>query len=175
MPSSSPALQPKPAAEHFSRPLVPDAWVEIMRYLDAKTLMNLAEAMPELKGLVFSPTILRSVTFEGDIDGNLIQRFLQEATRQLPVVEDHLTENVLLVSVIQELWFASCPTLSSEVILHSAGRCFNLRELYCVKCVVEPAQLFVLLSLELRSVTKLQWSLYDDHRYKARLTARPPC
>ncbi|KAL1435162.1 hypothetical protein MTO96_011090 [Rhipicephalus appendiculatus] len=148
MPSSSPAFQPKPTAENIVGLLVPDVWTKILCYLDAKTLMNVSEAVPELKALAFSPT---------------------ETTRQQPVVEDNPTENVLLVSSIRELRFAKCPTLSSAAILDCADRCSNLRELDCVKCVVEPAQLFVLLSLKLSSVRKLQWSLHEHHRYRARL------
>ncbi|KAL1435163.1 hypothetical protein MTO96_011091 [Rhipicephalus appendiculatus] len=169
MPSSSPASQPKPAAENIVGLLVPDVWTKILRYLDAKTLMNVSEAVPELKALAFSPTVLRSVKFEGGVDEACIRKFLQETTRQQPVVEDNPTENVLLVSSIRELRFAKCPTLSSAAILDCADRCSNLRELDCVKCVVEPAQLFVLLSLKLSSVRKLQWSLHEHHRYRARL------
>lgn len=68
---------------------------------------------------------------------------------------------------VQLLRFTKCLALSSEVIFNCAGYCYNLRELYCVNCLVEPPKLFDLLSLKLPGVKTLELSLYEDSYYKS--------
>ncbi|KAL1444487.1 hypothetical protein MTO96_029799 [Rhipicephalus appendiculatus] len=144
-----------------------DAWTEVFRRLDIETLVNMAKAAPELKRLAFSPTILRSVAFDPEADRRTVRMFLR-ATRK-EVDAENLVKEVPVATYVQELRFTNCLVLSSRVILDCMQHCNNLRQLYCVNCVVEPVELFVLLSTKLTSVTKLEWSLHDETHYESML------
>ncbi|KAH7971878.1 hypothetical protein HPB52_003643 [Rhipicephalus sanguineus] len=128
----------------------------MFRYMDAESLLNMAEATPELKSFVFSSTIMKSVTFNPASDERTIEKFMQRAREEL--IQER---NVPAVSCVQELHFTNCLTLPSSCILECADSCLNLRELHCVNCPVDPAELFEYLCLRLTCLEKLEWSLYD--------------
>ncbi|KAH6945530.1 hypothetical protein HPB50_008876 [Hyalomma asiaticum] len=91
-----------------------------------------------------------------------ISQFVQATRREL-------VRDVPITEYVRELHFTYCALLPSNVILRCAQYCYNLRELYCANCVVEPAELFRLLSLKLTCVTTLHWSLYDACYYESKL------
>ncbi|KAH7973096.1 hypothetical protein HPB52_021186 [Rhipicephalus sanguineus] len=144
--SSTPGASPPGlATPYLIGPFPPDVWVEIFRYMDAESLLNIAEAVPELKSVVFGPTVMKTVTFDPESDERTIEKFVQAARAEL----------------IQELRFTNCLTLPSSNILECAGSFPNLRELQCVNCLMDPADLFRHLTLRLACLEKLEWSLYD--------------
>ncbi|KAL3198183.1 hypothetical protein MRX96_014523 [Rhipicephalus microplus] len=141
------------APTRFPAALPPEVWAEIFRKLDIESLLNVADATgPAWRRLIFSATLLRSVTFDRKTDERILRKFLL-ATRE-EFVEDKPVGNVPFTLQVRELRFATFFTLSSEVILDCVGRCQNLRGLHCVNCCVEPTRLFSLLSLRLRRVTR---------------------
>ncbi|KAL1444486.1 hypothetical protein MTO96_029798 [Rhipicephalus appendiculatus] len=127
----------------------------------------MAQAAPELKYLAFSRTVLRSVTINAATDEETIKNILQATGDELD--PESLEENLPLVEHVRQLRFTNCHALFYDAIIDIARCCYNLRELYCVNCLVEPAALFAVLSLTLRCVTKLEWSLYDERHYESRL------
>ncbi|KAH7971883.1 hypothetical protein HPB52_003648 [Rhipicephalus sanguineus] len=132
-----------------------------------ESLLNMAVAAPELKRFAFAPTILRHVTFDPGTDRQTMSRFLQASRDE--IVADNKVKDVPLALHVQELRIANCLALSSDIILGCARHCEHLRELCVVNSVVEPAELFVLLSVRLTSVTNLQWSLHDEKWYQSGL------
>ncbi|KAL1444485.1 hypothetical protein MTO96_029797 [Rhipicephalus appendiculatus] len=144
-----------------------DAWTEVFRRLDIETLVNVAKAAPELKCLAFSPTILRSVAFDPEADRRTVRMLLRATRKEVDV--ENLVMDVPLAAYVQELRFTNCLVLSSGVILDCIQHCNNLRQLYCVNCIVDPVELFVLLSTKLTRVTKLEWSLHDEEHYESML------
>ncbi|KAH7971881.1 hypothetical protein HPB52_003646 [Rhipicephalus sanguineus] len=169
---SPPAAASQPtrhAHVDFLALLPPEVWTEVFRHLDIESLVNMAQAAPELKCLALSPTILRRVTFDPDADERTVGMFLRATREELDVQSQ--VKDVLVAAYVEEMRLANCLVLSSGVILDCIQQCDNLRQLYCVNCVVEPAELFVLLSTKLIRVTKLEWSLHDEKHYESRLNA----
>ncbi|KAH7973094.1 hypothetical protein HPB52_021184 [Rhipicephalus sanguineus] len=169
---STPAAASQPtrrAHVDFLTLLPPEVWTEVFRHLDFESLVNMAQAAPELKCLALSPTILRRVTFDPEADERTVGMFLRATREELDV--QNQVKDVPVAAYVEEVRFANCLVLSSGLILDCVQQCDNLRELYCVNCVVEPAELFVLLSTRLTRVTKLEWSLHDEKHYESRLTA----
>ncbi|KAH7973636.1 hypothetical protein HPB49_003475 [Dermacentor silvarum] len=164
MSSSTELAQRNRAAPNFIGPFPPEVWRNIFRHLDATSLLVMAEAVPKLKRFAFCSKIVRRVTFDPETDERAIKKFLGATREQL--IDDQV-EKVPLAVHVRLLRFTNCLALSSEVILNCAGYCYNLRELYCVNCLVEPPKLFDLLSLKLPGVKKLEWSLYEDSYYKS--------
>ncbi|KAL1444496.1 hypothetical protein MTO96_029808 [Rhipicephalus appendiculatus] len=168
MSTSVAASQPTMHAHaDFLALLPPEVWTEVFLHLDFDSLVNMAQAAPELKSFALSPTILRSVTFDPEADERTVAMFLRAKREELDV--QNQVKDVPFAANVEELRFAHCLVLSSEVILDCIQHCDNLRQLYCVNCVVEPAELFVLLSTKLTRVRKLQWSLHDEKHYESRL------
>ncbi|KAH7971885.1 hypothetical protein HPB52_003650 [Rhipicephalus sanguineus] len=162
--SSTPAAsQPSRVASDFVAPLPPELWVEIFRHLDVESLLNLAEAVPQWKDLAFSPTVVRSVTFDQGTDERIVEKFLL-ATRENLVREE--IRNKWLALDVRELRLTNCIALPSEVIIDVTRRCYNLRELYCVNCVVEPYELFRHLCWFVQGIKKVEWTLYDKRYYR---------
>ncbi|KAL1444482.1 hypothetical protein MTO96_029794 [Rhipicephalus appendiculatus] len=167
MSSSTTASQSTPTYADLLALFPTEVWVQICRHLDIESLLNVVQAAPELKCLEFSPAIAQCVTADPQTDERTIRKFLQ-ATRQGLDVQDHKNDVPLAVHV-EELHLTNCLALYSRVILDCVKQCQNLRELYCVNCLVEPAQLFVLLSRKLTRVTRLEWSLHNKEYYKTKL------
>ncbi|KAH6925463.1 hypothetical protein HPB50_005712 [Hyalomma asiaticum] len=161
------ASQSRDEVSSVVTPFPPEVWMEIFRSLDINSLLNVAEAFPNLKDFAFAPAFVRRVSFDPETDERTILKFVQ-ATHREPGRDVPITEYV------SELHFTNCTSLSSSAILHCAQYCNNLRLLDCVKCVVEPSELFRLLSMKLTCVTTLQWSLYDErcYKFKHRLSVR---
>ncbi|KAH6925880.1 hypothetical protein HPB50_011499 [Hyalomma asiaticum] len=170
MPGSSAASQPAEAVADFIPPLPPEIWTNIFRHLDINCLLNIAEAMPDLKELAFRPTFLDRVVFNAETDVRTIGKFVR--ARRQTLVYDRWIEMVPISLYVNELHFTNTVSLSSDAILHCIRHCSHLRELYCVNCVVEPAELFHVLSLKAMYVTKLEWSVYDERCYKSKLDSR---
>ncbi|KAH7973092.1 hypothetical protein HPB52_021182 [Rhipicephalus sanguineus] len=167
---SPPASQPtRHAHVDFLTLLPPEVWTEVFRHLDIESLVNIAQAAPELKCYALSPTILRSVTFDPEANERTVAMFLRAKREELGVKNQ--VKGVPVAAYVEELRFASCLVLPSCVMLDCVQHCHNLRQLYCVNCIVEPAELFVLLSTKMIRVTKLEWSLHDDKYYGSRLNA----
>ncbi|KAH7971880.1 hypothetical protein HPB52_003645 [Rhipicephalus sanguineus] len=169
---SPPAAASQPtrhAHVDFLALLPPEVWTEVFRHLDIESLVNMAQVAPELECLALSPTILRRVTFDPEADERTVGMFLRATREKLDV--QNLVKDVPVAAYVEELRLANCLVLSSGVILECVQRCDNLRELYCINCVVEPAELFFLLSTKLTRVTKLEWSLHDEKHYESRLNA----
>ncbi|KAH6925456.1 hypothetical protein HPB50_005705 [Hyalomma asiaticum] len=143
--------------------LPPELWAEIFRRLDLESLINVAEAVPECECLALSPTVLKRVNFDMETDEHIISKFLR-TTREEDDHDGH-TENVPLSSHVRELCFNNGRAIHCNVILNCAEQCRNLRELCCVNCLVHPAELFNLLSVTLKRVTKLEWTLYEESCY----------
>ncbi|KAH6925461.1 hypothetical protein HPB50_005710 [Hyalomma asiaticum] len=103
------------------------------------------------------------MTFGLGIDSLTIKKFLLMTREEL----DHNghTVNVPLSSYVRELRFTSGRTVPPSVILDCCEECHNLRELHCVNSHVHPVDLFVLLSVTLKCVAKLEWTLYEDFDY----------
>ncbi|KAH6948120.1 hypothetical protein HPB50_023058 [Hyalomma asiaticum] len=158
--------QPTLATANFIGPLLLDVWNAVFRYLDAESAMNMAEAVPELKSTAFSRTILRRVTFGPQTNEHTVRKFVELLDEQ-PAQHDYHAHGsrVRPFRLVEALRFTGCRTLPSPTIINSAGLFSNLRELYCVGCVVEPGKLFVILSQKLRCLETLQWSLFDGHFY----------
>ncbi|KAL1444478.1 hypothetical protein MTO96_029790 [Rhipicephalus appendiculatus] len=156
-----------PVANVFAH-LPPEVWAQILRNMDIDTRLNMCEAAPELKSLVFGPTVMRIVRTDPETDFRTIEMFLKETRKEL-VLGNHA---VVSVSVdVRELHFTNCVALPPGVIIDCVRGCSNLRELYCVGCVVEPAKLFVLLSTILHGLEKLEWSLHCTDYYESKLDA----
>ncbi|KAL1444489.1 hypothetical protein MTO96_029801 [Rhipicephalus appendiculatus] len=157
-----------PVANIFAR-LPPEVWAQILRIMDIETLMNMCAAAPELKSLAFSPTNMRIVRTDPETEFRTIEKFPKETRKEL-VLGNHVTDVSISVDV-RELHFTNCLALSPGVIIDCARSCSNLRELYCVGCVVEPDKLFVLLSEILHGLEKLEWSLHCKDYYESNLDA----
>ncbi|KAH7971879.1 hypothetical protein HPB52_003644 [Rhipicephalus sanguineus] len=167
MSSSATASPPTHMYENFVALYPAEVWMQICRHLDIESFLNVIRAAPELKCLAFSPVIAQCVTADPQTDERTIRKFLQ-ATRQGLDVQN-LTEGVPQAVHVEELHFTNCLALSSDAILDFAEQCLNLRELYCVNCLVEPAELFALLSVKLTRVTRLEWSLHHKGYYESKL------
>ncbi|KAH6945773.1 hypothetical protein HPB50_009852 [Hyalomma asiaticum] len=150
------------AANYISR-LPPEVLTEIFRRLDIKSLLNVAETLPEWKCLAFSSSVLKTVTFGQGTDVRTIMKFLVTTRKEI----DHNghTKNVPISENVRELCFTTVFRLPCSVILDCCKKCHNLRELYCVNSLVHPAELFILLSVTLKFVTKLEWTLYEEVYY----------
>ncbi|KAH6926754.1 hypothetical protein HPB50_021464 [Hyalomma asiaticum] len=170
MSSSATEPQPAEAAASIVTRLPPELWTMMFRCFDLESIFTVAEALPECKSLALSPTVVKTVDFDVETDERIITKFLQ--TTREEVDQDGRTENVPISSDVRVLRFTNCIALTSKAILECAQPCCNLRELYCVNCVVEPAGLFTLLSRTLKSVTKLEWTLYEHDYYESRLGSR---
>ncbi|KAH6925458.1 hypothetical protein HPB50_005707 [Hyalomma asiaticum] len=159
MSSSFQAPQLNQEAANYVPRLPPEVWTEVFRRLDIESLFNVAEAAPECECFAFSPTVVKRVTFDQETDERIITKFVRTTREELG--QHSRTENVPISSHARELHFTDCIALTSETILGCAQNCCNLREMYCVNCVVEPAELFVLLSRTLKCVRKLEWTMYS--------------
>ncbi|KAH6927045.1 hypothetical protein HPB50_025360 [Hyalomma asiaticum] len=162
MSSCATSSQPTPATANFIGPLLPDIWIEVFRYLDAQSLMNMAEAVPEVKSTAFSRTILRRVTFAPETNEQTVNKFLEAIDEKL-VQDKQQADDARSLHPVEELRFTGCRTLPSRAIIICAGHFSNLRELYCVKCVLQPDELFSMLSLRLKCLKTLHWSIFDCH------------
>ncbi|KAL1444491.1 hypothetical protein MTO96_029803 [Rhipicephalus appendiculatus] len=137
--------------------------------MDIETLWNMCEAAPELKSLAFSPTNMRIVRADPETDFRTIEKFPKETRKELVLGND---VTVVSISVdVRELHFTNCLALPPGVIIDCVRSCSNIRELYCVGCVVEPDKLFVLLSKILHGLEKLEWSLHCKDYYESNLDA----
>ncbi|KAL3205280.1 hypothetical protein MRX96_011178 [Rhipicephalus microplus] len=162
------AIEPQPATyDHadFAALLPPEIWTEIFRHLDIESLVNMVEAAPALECFALNRTTLRSVTFEPEADDRTVGLFLQVTREQMDIQDQ--ANDLPLSAPVEELRFTNCLLLHSVVILDCVQHCDNLRELYCVNCVVEPDELFFLLSVT--RVAKLEWSLHDEKYYESKL------
>ncbi|KAH6925459.1 hypothetical protein HPB50_005708 [Hyalomma asiaticum] len=160
-PSGAPELT-QTAANYIQR-LPPEVLMQIFRRLDIKSLLNVAETTPEWKCLAFSSAALKTVTFGQGTDVRTIMKFL--ATTHEEIDDDGHTKSLPISEHVRELCFTTVFTLPCSVILDCCKRCHNLHELYCVNYVVHPAQLFIILSVTLKFVTKLEWTLYEELYY----------
>ncbi|KAL1444479.1 hypothetical protein MTO96_029791 [Rhipicephalus appendiculatus] len=149
-------------------PFPPEVWTEIFGHLDMESLLNMAVAAPKLKRFAFIPTILRRVTVDPGTHREVVARFLQASREE--TIADKDVKHVPLALHVQELRFTNCLALSSDVILGCARHCEHLRDLCLVNCIVEPTDLFVLLSLTLTCVRNLKWSLHDEKYYQSALS-----
>ncbi|KAH6941941.1 hypothetical protein HPB50_024457 [Hyalomma asiaticum] len=165
MASASTAAGPSRTASNTIGPFPCLVWRRVFRHLDAASLLTMAEAAPALQRYAFCSKILTRLTFDPETDERISKKFALATCKRL--VEDNEVRNVAIAGHVRRLRLTNCLTFSSESILDIARYCFNLRELYCVNCVVEPTDLFDLLSLKLTGVTKLEWSLYEDRYYKS--------
>ncbi|KAH6925462.1 hypothetical protein HPB50_005711 [Hyalomma asiaticum] len=113
------------------------------------------------------------MTFGLGIDSLTIKKFLLMTREEL----DHNghTVKVPLSSHVRELYFTGGLTVPSSVILDCCEECHNLRELRCVNALVHPVDLFILLSVTLKFVTKLEWTLYEKFNYGNRLDSVTFC
>ncbi|KAH6945531.1 hypothetical protein HPB50_008877 [Hyalomma asiaticum] len=166
MSSSTVASQITHGAANYLPRLPPEVWMEIFRRLDIKTLLNVAETAPEWKCLAFNSAVLKTVTFAQETDVRTIMKFLLTTREE---VDHGQTTNVTISLLVRELCFANVFRLPTSVILECCQKCHNLTELYCVDCLVHPAELFILLSKTLKFVTKLEWTLYEELYYDFRL------
>ncbi|KAH8028303.1 hypothetical protein HPB51_014959 [Rhipicephalus microplus] len=144
--------------------LPPELWVKIFQHLDIESLLNLAEAVPQWKHLAFSPAVIRSVTFNQGADERILKKFL--LTERENLVPEKRSRSEPLALGVRELRLTNCIALPSKAIIDVTRRCYNLRELYCVNCVVEPYELFRHLCRLLQSIKKVEWTLYDTSRYR---------
>ncbi|KAL1444477.1 hypothetical protein MTO96_029789 [Rhipicephalus appendiculatus] len=162
--SSHAASQPTRAVSNFLPRLPPELWAEIFRHLDIESLLNLAEALPQWKHLAFNPTVVRSVTFDQGADERIVKKFL--LTKREKLDREKQIRNVSLALGVRKLRFTNSITLPSKAIIDVTRRCYNLRELYCLNCVVEPYELFRQLCSLLQCIKKVEWTLYDKSRYR---------
>ncbi|KAL1444494.1 hypothetical protein MTO96_029806 [Rhipicephalus appendiculatus] len=107
------------ATPHLIGSLPPDVWIEIFRYVDAESLLNMVEAAPELKSFVFNSTVMKSVTFDPATDERTVEKFMQTASVEL--IEER---NVPAVTIVQELRFTN-----SELFEHLCSRLTCLEKL----------------------------------------------
>lgn len=168
MSSCTASSQPTPATANLIGPLLPDTWMEVFRYLDAQSLMNMAEAVPEVKSTAFSRTILRRVTFVPETNEQTVNKFLEAIDEKL-VQDKQQADDARPLHPVEELCFTGCRTLPSRAIISCAGHFSNLRELYCVKCVLQPDELFSMLSLKLKCLKTLHWSIFDCHSCESKM------
>ncbi|KAH7971882.1 hypothetical protein HPB52_003647 [Rhipicephalus sanguineus] len=169
MSPSAEASQPTCARASPMGLLPPEVWTVVFGHLDIEPLLNMVEAVPELKCFALTPTILQRVTVAQETDEPKIKEYQQVTRQELDISSQD--RDVPLTAYVHELRFTNCLALSSDAILGCAALCANLRELCCVNCVVEPGELFVLLSTRLTRVTNLEWSIHDEASYKSRLNA----
>ncbi|KAH6925457.1 hypothetical protein HPB50_005706 [Hyalomma asiaticum] len=144
-----------------------DSCVEMFRYLDAESLLNVAKAVPEFRTLAFLSTVIKRASFDPESHEGTVEMFLR-ATH----VATSGGRPIPIAARVQELWFTNCITLFSDVITQHARACYNLRELHCVNCIVDPAELFGLMCERVERLTKLEWSLYDQRYYEFSNDAR---
>ncbi|KAL1484861.1 hypothetical protein MTO96_032340, partial [Rhipicephalus appendiculatus] len=147
-----------------------DLWRKIFSYLDAASLLAVAEASPKLKRFAFCSKILRRLTFDPETDERIVKKFVLATREQL--VDGDQVQDVPLVLHVRRLRLNNCLAFPSSSILDIARYCRDLREFSCVNCVVEPNALFDLLALKLTGIRKLEWSLYEDSHYKTWLDKR---
>ncbi|KAH7963689.1 hypothetical protein HPB52_022417 [Rhipicephalus sanguineus] len=147
-----------------------DLWRRIFTYLDATSLLAVAEASPKLKRIAFCSKILKRLTFDPETDERIVKKFVLATREQL--VDGDRVQDVPLAPHVLRLRLNNCLAFPSASILDIARYCHNLQELSCVNCVVEPIALFDLLALKLTGVKKLEWSLYEDSHYKTWLDKR---
>ncbi|KAL1470619.1 hypothetical protein MTO96_040332 [Rhipicephalus appendiculatus] len=147
-----------------------DLWRRIFSYLDAASLLAVAEALPKLKRFAFCSKVVRRLTFDPETDERIVKKFVLATREQL--VDGDQAQEVPLVLQVRRLRMNNCLAFPSASILDIARYCRNLREFSCINCVVEPNALFDLLALKLTGVTKLEWSLYEDSHYKTWLDKR---
>ncbi|KAH7982320.1 hypothetical protein HPB52_004083 [Rhipicephalus sanguineus] len=146
-----------------------DLWRRIFSYLDAASLLAVAEASPKLKRFAFCSKTLRTMTFDPETDDRIVKKFVLATREQL--VDGDRVQDVPLAPHVRRLRL-NCLAFPSASILDIARYCHNLQELCCVNCVVEPIALFNLLALKLTGVIKLEWSLYEDSHHKTWLDKR---
>ncbi|KAL1416466.1 hypothetical protein MTO96_000745 [Rhipicephalus appendiculatus] len=164
MSSTTAASQP---VANIGALLPAEVWTKVFRHMDIETLLNMCEAAPELKSIAFSPRVTQIVRTDPQTNFRTVEKFPTE-TRKALVLGNHVT--VVSISVdVRQLHFTNCLALPSRVIIACAQSCNNLRELYCVNCLVEPDKLFNLLSGILQGLEKLEWSLFHFDYYESKL------
>ncbi|KAH7979015.1 hypothetical protein HPB49_007778 [Dermacentor silvarum] len=129
------------------------AWESIFELLDGASRLAFTKAATELTAVADCERVVKTVTFSSDTDERTLGEYCKKVN----------TKN------LRQLRFTNCLAMPSDVLLGFVASCENLQELCVVNSVVEPPPLFRLLSKRLTSVKKLEWSLYEGHRYESSL------
>ncbi|KAL1427287.1 hypothetical protein MTO96_017576 [Rhipicephalus appendiculatus] len=162
-PSSPASSQTTYTVSDFVPRLPDELWINIFRYLDFQSLLNVAQAAPVWRRLAFSPTVARNVTFAKETDERTLRNFRIERREKLPWDKK---KEPKLSSDVRNLHCRNCIALPHGAIIDVMGHCRNLQELYCVNCVVEPYDFFRYLCGIGVCIRKVEWTLYDERYYK---------
>ncbi|KAH6933443.1 hypothetical protein HPB50_014875 [Hyalomma asiaticum] len=152
MSSSSRAPQLTQVAANYMPRLLPEVWAEVFRRLDIESLQRGPGS-----ARVGVLCVYRHSREESDFRSGNRRAHHHEVrgddTRRTGPARPHAERADLFTC--PKLRFTNCIALTSEAILGCAQHCCKLRELCCINCIVEPAELFILLSRTLKCVRKL--------------------
>ncbi|KAH7979203.1 hypothetical protein HPB49_008627 [Dermacentor silvarum] len=127
------------------------AWITVLHFLDAESRLNVAALGKNFAALNCSESALHTIRVAANNDVCHLQRLLEKCGRR------H----------VRVLHLTNCSAVTyGGALMANVSACDQLTELYCVGCTFDPCAFFPLVANCLRSLQRLEWTLFCCHIWK---------